>query len=524
MDQLRETALVGTDKKPLDTSVLPEAVKQLLVVTEPEAQFLQATTLLNFYRLAGTYPPAYKGTVDETPIEEDKPIATAELLELYPKFEMVDHQLRDTVLALWLKVLIDRNSIVSPDILVRLIRDGRTASQATKGKILSVIGNKGAWILRNDPDASYPVLPSGTESWTEGTTQERKNIFANLHDARPSEAIALLEQTWSTESVVTKKVFLELLRQDFGSADVPFAERCYREEFNYQPKEKKTERECRKLLAALLLSSAQTTLYNEATGRLDQYFVRTKKGLLGFVTGKEPVAFLLPENEDDFWNARQVDELFGFEGKGFDIAYFSSPQLYWLSLLIEALPMPYWAKHFDADFGRSVEYWLTADGFKTTIGGESVSIFRHALVENAIRHRDRQLAWVLVNRLELRGLAPLLSVLEPKNFETLVIKNKYWDDVEWLSNGPFDQDHSWSLAFSEKIIEQAYESAMQNKSSSQLGKVIAKYAHADSIDALYRFNEKARDSSLYNVWNTGIFQVAYAAMEIRNKINAIKSK
>ena len=137
-------------------------------------------------------------------------------------------------------------------------------------------------------------------------------------------------------------------------------------------------------------------------------------------------------------------------------------------------------------------------------------------------NRDAEAAWILVNKVNSQEIISLLPVLRPEHFETFIKRNKYWNDIEFLSSGPFNQEHSWSLSFSEHVIEQAYDEAMRNKSSSQLGKAIAQFAHTDSIDALYKFNEKARESNSYNIWNTGIFQVAHVAMEIRNKINAIK--
>ncbi|MEJ1237115.1 DUF5691 domain-containing protein [Chryseolinea sp. T2] len=522
MELLRETALVGTEKKPLDATALPEAVKHLLSATDPETQFLQATTLLNFYKQAGTYPTAYKGVVDEAVIEEDKPVAPSELLDLYAKFGMVDYQIRDTMIGLWLNALIDQSAIVGPDILVGLIRDGQNASALTKAKILRVIGNKGAWILRNDSALSYPVLPSGAGSWEDGTTHERKILFANLHTQHPIEAIELLKRTWATESVVTKKVFLDLLKDDFVASDVSFAEACYNEEFKHQPKEKKTERECRRLLAEMLLSLTDTALYKNVTAALYAYHIKGKKGIMGFVTGKEAVSFQIPASEDSFWNAAHFEQAFGLESKSFDIALFNSPQLYWLSCLLEWIPMSYWAKHFDNDYERSIDYWLTNKDYQTIINGEVVPIFRKSLVENALKHRDPESAWILVNKINSAEVTSLLPVIRPEHFEAFIKRNKYWNDIEFLSNGPFSQERSWSRAFSEQVIEQAYDEAMRNKSSSHLGKVIAQFAHTESIDTLYSFNEKARESSSYNVWNTGIFQVAHVAMDIRNKINAIK--
>lgn len=520
MEELKQTALVGTEKKPLDGSSLPETIRQYLPDGDPETQFLQANAYLNYYRLAGQYPRLYSGTVDEFVIEEERPIASESLLLLYPKFALIDYHLRDAILRSWLNVLIKTGTIVNPQIVVNLLSDGQNAPAATKTMITRVVGNKGAWIIQNDPGLSIVIQMEGKEAWGEGTTAERKAAFSGLYATDPAAAIEQLKSTWSGESIVTKKVFLEWLADHPSNAGVAFGESML-QEFAHHPKEKKTERECRRLAAAMLLRTPGSSLYVSTTERLDKYFSKDKKGLLGFVTGKETVSMKLPESGDDSWNAGTMDVTFGVEGNG-DIALFHTPSLYWLSHLLTNIPMTYWAGHFDADYSRCVEYWLTHSSFTTIVSGSVVSIFYGALVANAQIHNDHLLANVLINRWKASDKAALLSILEPKDFERYVANNDLWDDFETMAGGPFDGERSWSLKFSERVLEHVYELALKNKPTG-LGRVIALYAHPDALDTLYRINEKARNSSMYNVWSTGIFQIAHIPLEVRNKIRAISS-
>lgn len=518
MEELKQTALVGTEKKTLDISSFPESIRQCLVDGDPETQFLQANAYLHYYRLAGQYPRLYSGAVDEFIIEEERPIAPDSLLQLYPKFVLIDYHLRDAILRSWLNVLIKTGTIVNPEIVVNLLRDGQNAPAATKAMITSVVGKKGAWIIENDPALSFVIQKEAKVAWSEGTAAERKAAFSSIYATDPAAAIEQLKSTWSGESIVTKKVFLEWLVDHPSDAAVAFSESIL-PEFTQQPKEKKTEKECRRLVAAMLLRTPGSSLYTMTTERLDKYFTKDKKGLLGFVSGKETVSMKLPESGDDFWNAGTMDVVFGVDGNG-DIALFHTPSQYWLSHVLTNIPMTYWTGHFDGEYSRCVEYWLTHSSFTTIVSGSIVSIFQGALIANAQIHNDHLLANVLINRWKASEKLTLLSILEPMDFERYVANNDLWDDFETMAGGPFDAERSWSLKFSERVLEHVYELALKNKPTG-LGRVIALYAHPDALDTLYRINEKARNSSLYNVWSTGIFQIAHTPLEVRNKIRAI---
>jgi hypothetical protein len=72
------------------------------------------------------------------------------------------------------------------------------------------------------------------------------------------------------------------------------------------------------------------------------------------------------------------------------------------------------------------------------------------------------------------------------------------------------------------VLKHAYKLSEQNRASAALGKVIAQFAHHDSIDALFQINNKARDTASYHNWNTAIFQLVHPMLDIRNKIQSQK--
>ncbi len=521
MEPLRETALLGTDKKALDLQHLPEPVRLALKEVEApdsDLQFLEANSLFQFYELAGKMPSTFSGNIDETIIEEELTAAPKELMELYNRIESVDHQLKESALTLWLDVLIDNRQIISPDRLVELIDSGRNASNKTKAKIISVVGRKGRWILEHNDALAFTIAPTGDIIWSEGNMHDRRNMFTALRKTDPQSAITLLKSTWDTESIVNKKAFLELIRQTLVESDIPFLEELYTE-FKHHAREKKTEKECRRLVVAMLLVHDSTTLFKSTKEQLTKYIVSPKKGIAGFVTGQTSGSFRIPDEEDEFWNAQVMEVAYGFEVKNYDIALYNNVQQFWLSYFLEYLPFSFWVSAFGSDYRKAVQFWLLD---KIAISGQSVPIYLQTLIDNAVQLNDSELALALIHTQDAQSVLPLLRIVTPKDFEAFMVKNKYLDDVQLLSNGPFDQDQSWSLSFSEAVLKQAHELSEQNRASASLGKIIAQFVHHDSIDALYQINNKARESSAYYNWNTSIFQLVHPMLELRNKIHALK--
>jgi len=521
MNVLRETALLGTEKKALDIQLLPDSIKQLMhqaQATDPEWEFLEACAYYTFYESAGRLPKRFTGLLDEAILQEEKIPAPKEVMDLYTKLELIDHTLRERSLNLWLDVLNENEWIVSADRLAELVYDGKHASNVTKTKILSVIGKKGMWIVQNDARVSYALAPAGDLLWADGTITERKNMFLLLRQRDPVAAIELLKSTWSREAIVNKKTFLELIRQTTSSTDLPFIDELYASEFKQQPKEKKTEKECRRIIASILLRHPESALYKTTTEKLLRYVNKGKKGIVGFVTGQAGNTFRLPDEEDDFWNGKFMDEVYGFESKGFDIALYNSVQQFWLALFIEYLPFSFWTNTLEMDHKKAVQFWLLD---KTTISGASVPVFQQALVENARCHQDRQLAFALIQSAQIKEVLPLL---DSEMFETYVSKNNYAGDAEVLINGPYESHQSWSPTFSEQVIHAVYKLAEQNHASAVHGKLIAQFAHVNALSLLYQLNSKARETAAYNNWNNSVFQLAQPSLELRVKIQALKNK
>jgi hypothetical protein len=163
--------------------------------------------------------------------------------------ESLSQKLKEKLLNSWLDVLVKNKWIVSPEVVLKLLELGNSFSKGIKLKIVKVIGNKGNMILPMFSGYNGVSSLNSDQVWLEGSTSDRKELLDSLLEKQPERAIALLQSTWAQESVTNKRFFIELLSERKSEATIQFAETLYDNEFSYREKEKKTEKECRRILA-----------------------------------------------------------------------------------------------------------------------------------------------------------------------------------------------------------------------------------------------------------------------------------
>lgn len=523
MQSLIENVLIGTEKKQLDLTVLPQPIQEFVQsrdYSSEEVKFLETVALSYYYQEAGKVPAIYEGEWSEQRINETKEIAPSELLKLFDFLDTIDYQIKEIYFNQWLQILIDRNNRINPELVTKLLTAGKNFSSRTKSKIIEVIGSRGQWALTYSPEQHY-VIPKVNENvWQEGNNQERKTLFTVSRQQHPQEALALLESTWATESITNKKSFLDIIAETVVATDVPFLENLFETEFKYHAKEKKTEKECRKIVATTLLRYPQSKLYQLTTQQLATYFTKAKKGLLGFVTGKEPVSFSIKET-DPFWSVSHIEQTYGFESKAYDIAVFNSAPLFWLSQFIESVSLSFWIDQFDQDYERFIRYFLNDDQFKTKINGNTIAIYQQALVNHALGHNHTKLAETLVEYLSPQDSLPLLKLIQPQTFEQFVKKHKYFTDAEVLASGPFDEHHLWSVAFSQLVLIKTVEWIQQNQYPAH-GKIMAQYLHPDILLDLQYQHQQMVNNTYFGAWNKQIYEPVQASLHIKTILNSYK--
>ena len=519
---LIEIALLGTEKKALNTDVFPPEIQASLSKSrDPEQAYLEAAALCSMYLEAGKSPSQFKGDIDETIVKESLNYAPEYFNDIFKQLDNAHYRFKEKLCNLWLDAIIRKNLIVSSDIVIDLLGLGSSFSEITKAKILKVIGNKGNWILMLHSGYQYNQPLRDEIVWAEGSTQERRNLLSKILRINTGEAIEILKTTWEQEPLVNKRIYLDLIK-DFLSAEVvAFAQHLYESEFAFNPKEKKTEKECRSIVAEILLESKETALHQSTINKLAGYFYsEKKKSFLGLVSKGQTEYQLPDESDSEFWNAANMEQTYGLEGKNYDISKYNNINQFWLSGFLEVIPADAWLNGSLSNYNDFLACFLDNEKFKIKVNGKEQPVFLSAIMQNVQNFEDNQLALSLINRLPATEAIPLLKHLGHEEFELFIRKNKYYADYEILQSGPYSVEESWSSAFSGYILSNIYDLAMQtsNANLNALGLVLAQYLHTDAYDSLQKYQDKANGTTFYYQWNTSIYEPVNSVLQIRKLI------
>ncbi|MBL3656917.1 DUF5691 domain-containing protein [Fulvivirga sediminis] len=516
-ESFRNIALIGTEKKPLEASLLPSSIQEALKDTDqtPEEHLLQAAAYLTYYQEAGALPP-YEKVEDKAAIEETLAEAPELPMRVFQAIKNAGAQLSDYLLGDWLDWLISKQWKIAGSESVNLVNLTQIMRLELREKAVKVLGNKGRWMLSHHPKKELFLDFEKSDIWEEGTTAQRKNFWAELHASDPETAIQLLKNTWDAEAIITKKGFLEVMNSNLSRLDQDFLTHIYNNEFAYKAKEKKTEKECRALVAAMLLRIPESDLYKFTAQKLSTYIKTSKKSALLGLISSDNIAISVPDENhpDDFWNDESMLINYGFDHQ-YDIEWFNDKHQYYLSSFLEVIPLSFWAHQFTKGTAAFVDYILGKD-FQMNARKKVHAMHQAALIKNVSLNHDSALAEYLINKLPADQNVSLLSYVSQDAFETYVKEKKLWTSHNILEQTP---GRTWSLPFSNYVLKGLFESyGQQYHSMHYHGQALCKYLHIDSGDELRRLNEKAQSVTYYKSWEKNVFTPAKLGLTLKKAI------
>lgn len=522
---LIETALLGTDKKALSPEVFPDEINAINsgVSHDSETSYLNMLSAGYFYLEAGKLPAKLISEPDTTIIEETQPFTSGQLAMVFDLIENLPLKLKEPLLNNWLDVVISNNEILPVATAIKLAIAGNSYVETTKSKIPRVIGKRVGKTLAYHSTLRYGESIKEAFSWSEGNLSERKALLSNLLTTNQAQAVELLQSTWAQEPIVNKRAFLDMIRtcKVQSGATIAFSQALYDNEFAFQPKEKKTEKECRRILAEILVQSDDSPLHHQTLLTLEGYLtVQKKKGFMGLLMSKQQMSFQLPPEEDGFWNGNNMERTFGFEPKNYDIDAFQTLTQSWLAGILEFIPMPIWVSQHFGTYAVLMTCFLDDEQFHIKRDGKSISIFRDSLVQNAIDYGDKLLALELLPRVSAEKALPLLRMVDASDFEAYIKNNNLFDDEKALEAGPYAQTDHWSAAFSEYVLKSILHKAVNNQymNLSSLGVVLARFVHPSVQPILERLTAQASNSALSHHWQTHIHQNITTTIDIKTRI------
>jgi hypothetical protein len=224
-EELVATALLGTQRRPLDKAALPGSVRSLLdgqSAQDAAAEFLDVAALMTGYRRAGLAVGRKAEPVAAAPPDERLLIASAARARLARLLSMNDPDVFDE----WLLAVRDRGLRVSPERLPALASaaGGRVASRPLTA---AVAGPLGEWLAGLNPEWSFlsaHAAAAGQHVWRYGTIPQRAKWLAELLVTEPVRARAELAAAWLGEPAPARLEFLSVLGEALSPEDGEFLE------------------------------------------------------------------------------------------------------------------------------------------------------------------------------------------------------------------------------------------------------------------------------------------------------------
>ena len=300
--ELVKMALLGTEKMPLQTAVLPQNIQNLLAKTDTqdkEVHFLKAAALTLTYWKAGRM--LENTALPEIPFaeEETQTFAPPQYWTVFKAlFEKGANKRTDLYVLLFEKMkqkgyVVPHDSLYSVMSLLEI-----PEFKHRKESINDIIGVRGHWLQQFNPKWAI-ALPKDVETiWQEGTSAERRAMLLALRQQDANKAFSLIETAWGNENVRERKEFLRILSLNPQPEEWVFVQTIYNELLGAKATAKAVNQEIKEIAAAILLQNPASDLFKWVVEKLQKY-VSIKKTLLGL---KSNTVLTIPAEEDDFLN------------------------------------------------------------------------------------------------------------------------------------------------------------------------------------------------------------------------------
>ena len=360
MDELTKVALLGTSRYagPIPTGDHPAA--SLVAGGTPadrEDSLLLACGAQAVYALAGRLPES--GIDPAVPaVEETKKAASRALAAL---LESALGEQANTLLLEFLKLMETRGVVLPPDLLPRLLE---TRDVELRQRLMPVLGERGAWLCRQNPDWAHFVKVAADcpdadpkelkRIWDEGTIEERCQTIETLRQLDAPLAREWVEEALPKEKHGNRMKLLKTLRTGLDPGDEPFFERCLDDR---SPAVGQTA-------ASLLCHLPDSALVQRMRNRAAGLFTIEKKG----PAHKEsklvctPPSELAPDWERDGFKKKAA------EGEGLRAS--------WAEHLVASVPPSFWVKQLGLEPPELMAAVADDPFAESVISGWRIATFR----------------------------------------------------------------------------------------------------------------------------------------------------
>jgi hypothetical protein len=297
----------------------------------------------------------------------------------------------------------------------------------------------------------------------------------------------------------------------------------YDSTYSQQREQKKTERECKQLVCSMLLRLGHQPLVDEMTNLIRPYVVKKSSSLMNRLLGRKMHTLKIPSEQDAFWNGQKMSALIGLDEKNLNLQLFDYDPYFWMAGLIRLLPFQFWTTLLECDVFDAVGYFLSSEEFMATVQGERKSIFREALVANALMTRDSNVIEALSQLIDGEDVFQLVPFMKQVVFEQYMRKNKHLANIT-LMNKRNEDDSLWSLRFTKEVIEEWVGLIKAGKLfiTAQYGNTLASFVDIKALDVMKVSNRDTMHLPWHAAWNDALVAPVETFLQLKQKIDHLK--
>lgn len=221
--EIANSALVGTERKPFSPLVAEGKLGEALAKinpADPQKALLTAAGILVLYNTAGKLPPTDNSALplpcdlDDLPVI--RPTSEQHLLS------MLSGKNPELLLE-WLEAAANKGKRVTATCLTQLLDYGKH-SVGFRQSILPVLGKRGLWLAKQNPDWLWATGAEDALDWETAGRQERLIYLARLRKKDAAKARELLQATWKQEKAADRAALLKTFEANLSAEDEPFLE------------------------------------------------------------------------------------------------------------------------------------------------------------------------------------------------------------------------------------------------------------------------------------------------------------
>lgn len=513
-EEIISTALLGTQKKTLQTDILPQTLSEILKqipFEDEEAKFFQAVALLEQYQKAGKlevltnleeYPYAQPETQEYIDARQQKALEI--LLSKNQHYSFLWDYFFDKC--------INSNKIIPPDTLTEFL-DYMSSKSAHSEQVIRVIGERGRWLLKLDAVWSQyeKVANSQQDMWNP------KNITAKyllqLRQEAPDKAREYILQYWEEFNTSQRNSFISIFKTNISLDDEPALKRILQWLSSKKIDNNQYLIALQKEATSALLLIPESDLNREVWSKFKNYIV----------VEKNKVQIKLPEKPDDFFNQEQMLLKLQLLDRSYNELWYNDIES-WAYELLRYIPPKRLEEHLNLDKAEILKQFNNNETLVRTVKKQTLALYVRAIADAIWNFRDADWARTWINyfknvyKLEQEQYASnLCYLLDWQEIEELYqeyISFIYYaaDWLEVLINYP--KPHQCSEQFSVFVLNQLLLTLANNSLNTSEVQKIFFFLHQD---AFLKANDVHPDANAAS-WLKSNYSSQYRELATLNEI------